>query len=740
MSTIGTFAIYLALYVSLVGTALAFVAGRTNSRRFLHASRFATFTSFGAIAVASSVLMHALITHDFSIEYVVHNSDHSMPLFYLIGAFWGGQAGSLLFWVSVVSGFTVLCLWVYRDTYQEFMPWVTMVSLAVISGLLLILTFGSNPFETYDVLNNPSAGQGLNPLLQTPKMVMHPPMLLAGLASMSVPFAFAIAALITGSTSSKWVEAARSWILVPWLFLTVGNILGGMWAYEELGWGGYWAWDPVENAAFMPWLMATALIHSLMIQERRGMLRRWNIGLMIGTYLLTIFGTYITRSGLIESVHTFAQSEIGDYFLAFLLSVTVSSIALFAWRWRSLKSTKKLDSVASREASFMLNNWLFLAMTLVVFFGTIWPKVREGLTGQDISIGPLWFNKWMVPLGIIMLIMMGVGTVIAWRRATWKNFRRDFVGPLVATVVATPALIYGYWVLRGQYLGVEPTGLEKFYTIATIAGCVFVTATIVQDFARGVSARMRGHDESPTDAFLKLFEKQKRRYGGYIVHLGVVFAFVAFAGNSMKIEKDIALTIGESVTVGDYTMTYKGLTEKNPPGKMLILANMDVSRNGEHAFTMHPGKAKFGDNEMMTSEIDIRSTPLEDFYVAFVSASQNGQSATFKVFVGPFTWWFWIASLVIMLGTIACLWPTRDAMKALGRSPMGFGRSAAVLSIVAISFVPLIVWQVESHTEWGSALRWEKASAFEQPSLAPGSPDDHPGDQATAPSYKEEPS
>ncbi|QDG53199.1 heme lyase CcmF/NrfE family subunit [Persicimonas caeni] len=720
MSTIGNFAIYFALYVSVVGVALSFVAGRTGSNRFLHASRFAAFTSFGSIAVASSVLMHALITHDFSLEYVVGNTDQSMPLFYLIGAFWGGQAGSLLFWVSVVASFTALCLWVYRDSYREFMPWVTMVCLAVIAGLLSILAFGSSPFEVYDVVKDPATGQGLNPLLQTPKMVLHPPSLLTGLASMTVPFAFAIAALITGSSSSKWVEAARAWILVPWLFLSIGNILGGMWAYEELGWGGYWAWDPVENASFMPWLLATALIHSLMIQERRGMLKRWNVGLMIATFLLTIFGTYITRSGLIESVHTFAQSDIGDYFLAFLLTATVISVSLFAWRWKSLKSTQKLDSVASREASFMLNNWLFLAMTVVVFFGTLWPKIKEGLTGQEVSIGPLWFNKWMIPLGIIMLIMMGVGTVIAWRRATWKNFRRDFVGPLVATVIGTPALIFGYWYLRGQGLGVEPTGLEAFYAVTTVAGCIFVTATIVQDFYRGISARMRAHEESAIDALMKLFKKQRRRYGGYIVHLGVVFAFLAFAGNAMKIEKDVALQIGESVTIGDYEMTYRGLSEKNPPGKLLILANMDVTRNGEHAFEMHPGKAKFGDHEMMTSEIDIRSNPIEDFYVAFVSASQGGQSATFKVFVGPFTWWFWIACLVIMLGTFICLWPTRDAMRALGRNPMGFGRSVAAMSLIAVSCMPMVVWQIESDTDWGSALRWEKAD-LTQPQEAPPS-------------------
>lgn len=718
MNTIGSFAIHLALYISLVGTALAFVAGRTGSKRFLHASRFAAFSTFGCVAVASSILLHALITHDFSLEYVVSNTDTHMPLFYLIGSFWGGQAGSLLFWISVVTLFTSLCLWVYRDSYQEFMPWVTMICLAITAGLLIILSFGSNPFAGYEVIHHPANGNGLNPILQSPKMVIHPPSLLTGLASMTIPFAFAIAALITGSTDAEWVKAARAWILVPWTFLTAGNILGGMWAYEELGWGGYWAWDPVENASFMPWLLSTALIHSLMIQERRGMLKRWNVGLMLGTYILTIFGTYITRSGLIESVHTFAQSAIGDYFLVFLLSVIAMSVVLFAWRWKSLKSTRRLDSVASRESTFMLNNWLFCAMTAVVFFGTLWPKLKEGLTGQEVSITAPWFDKWMVPLAIILVFLMGIGTLIAWRKASWSHFRRDFIGPVLAFMLGTPALIAAYWFVRGKDLGVIPSGLTAFYAIMMVAGCIFVTATIVQEFYRGVQARRRAHGESVQRALMMLFQKQRRRYGGYIVHMGMIFAFIAFSGNALKVEKDVALTLGESVHVGDVTMTFRGLSEENPPGQQLILANVDVYRGGKFLYQMHPGKAKFGDQTMMTSEIDIKSTPLEDVYVAFVNASENGQSATFKVFIGPFTWWYWLGMVVMMLGAFICLWPSREAVATLGRSPMGFGRYVAMGVLLGVIFMPLAVWQIESDTDWGSAARWQRAALVE-PAQAP---------------------
>lgn len=708
MHSIGTFSLYAALYISLVGTALSFVAGKTGSQRFLRASRFAAFASYGAIATAGFVLLNGLLTQDYSMQYVANFADESMPLFYLIGAFWGGQAGSLLFWASIVGAFTCLCIWVYRDKYREFMPWVTMVCLAVTSGLLLILTFASNPFETYSVIDVPTQGKGLNPLLQTPKMVLHPPSLLTGLASMTVPFAFAIAALITGNTSSTWVEAARKWILVPWLFLSVGNILGGMWAYEELGWGGYWAWDPVENASFMPWLTSTALIHSLMIQERRGMLKRWNVGLMIGTFCLTIFGTYITRSGLIESVHTFAQSNIGDYFLALLLTVTFASFGLFAWRWRDFKSSRKLDSVASRESTFVLNNWLFMAMTTVVMFGTMWPKLKEGLTGEVVAIGPPWFDRWMIPLGLILLLMMGVGTVISWRRSNWQNFRRDFVGPLVATVVLTPLLIGAYWVLRGESLGVVPAGLTMFYAIATIAGCIFATGTIVQEFWRGIRARTQNHDESSLQALSKLFAKQRRRYGGYVVHLGVVFAFVAFAGNALKIERDVALQPGQAVTVGDYTMTYIDLERSAKPNRELVIANLSVERAGAYIYDIHPGKANFGGGRpMSTSEIDIHSTPLEDFYVALVNYREDGASIVLKVFVGPFTWWFWAACVLIMLGTFICLWPSGSTLASLRRHPIEVGRSVAAIALALLTFSPLALLYVESTSDWGSAMRYQ---------------------------------
>lgn len=741
MKSLGSFAIYTALYVSLVGTALSFVAGRTTSRRFLKASRFAVYATFGALAVASSILLHAFLTHDFSIQYVASFSNRSMPLFYLIGAFWGGQAGSLLFWASVVGLFSAACVYVNRNSHQNFMPWVQFTCLAILAGLLMIMAFASNPFEGYGVISDPTTGEGLNPLLQTPKMVIHPPCLLTGLATMTVPFGFAIAALITGNLSDAWVKAARKWILIPWIFLSVGNILGGMWAYEELGWGGYWAWDPVENAAFMPWLFATALIHSLMIQERRGMLKRWNLGLMIGTFLLTVFGTYITRSGLIESIHTFAQSDIGNYFLAFLIALTVSSIALYAWRWSDMETEETLDSAASREAAFMFNNWLFVAMTAVVMFGTIWPKVKTWLYDEKVSIGPTWYNEWMIPLGIITLLLMGVGTIIAWRKATIKNFKRDFIGPIAATLVVTPTSILTYWYLRGADLGADPTTLTATYAIVTVAGCIFVSATMIQEFWRGVSARRRGHGENPLVAFYHLIRKQRRRYGGYIVHFGIVFAFLAFSGNAVKIEKDIALQAGEVVQLGDYTLTFDNFERSQDEQKMLVTANMTVERNGR-TFAMHPGKAMFFAKpeqqkagkkfKMGTSEIDIKSGPLEDLYVAMVNFDPNKQQAAFKMYVNPFTWWFWIGGVLLVLGALIAMWPERDGLESLSPLPFRFGRITVGGVLVLACISPIAVWQIESDTRWGAALRYHPTAEQNEIDLERGSEDVSPEDEGAS--------
>lgn len=724
MASIGSFAIYAAMFAAWVGIALNFTAGRTGSPRYLQAGRFAAFGTSGFVFLASSVLMHALVSHDFSIQYVASFSDETMPLFYLIGAMWGGQAGSLLFWTSIVAVCMCACLYINRNRHKDFMPWVTLTCLAVMVALLMILSFVSNPFDGFSIIDAPAAGKGLNPLLQTPKMVIHPPSLLTGLASMTIPFGFAIAALVTKNFSNSWVKEARNWILIPWFFLSIGNMLGGMWAYEELGWGGYWAWDPVENAAFMPWLMVTALIHSLMIQERRGMLKRWNIFLMIGAYVLTVFGTYITRSGLIESVHTFAQSDIGNYFLAFLLFFTIASFGLFLWRWPKMKAADRLDSPVSKEAAFIFNNWLLLGMLGVVFFGTMWPRIKEGFFGQEVSLGPAWFNRWMAPMGLLLLLLMGVGTAISWRKASWKNFKRNFVIPIVATIVIAPSLLAAYWYGRGVDLGVTPTPNDATYAIAAVVLITFVSSTIVEQFWRGISARMRMHGENIFEAAGRLTMKQRRRYGGYIIHLGILCAFLAFSGNALKLEQDVSVKKGESFEVGDYTLTYKGLTERNDPEKLVVMARVDAYRDGEKVWEMYPGKAKFyASPNAPTSEIDIKSTALEDLYVALVNFDPRGNQAAFKVFVAPFTWWFWFGGVILIFGTMIAMWPTRESIASLRYGSGTLAKIAVVGIILVTSSLPLVLAAVETYTPWGSAQRWQIEHAAltgdAEPSTAP---------------------
>lgn len=707
MKSIGTFALYAALYISIVGAALSFIAGKTGMRRFVQASKFSAYTTFGALSVASFVLLHALVTHDFSIQYVWSFSDETMPLFYLLGAFWGGQAGSLLFWTGTVATTMAACIYINRRSYQDFMPWVTMVCLMVIAGLLLILVFASNPFDGFQLANDPVKGKGLNPLLQTPKMVMHSPSLLAGLATMTIPFAFAMAALITKNFSNAWVKAARKWVLIPWVFLSVGNMLGGMWAYEELGWGGYWAWDPVENAAFFPWLMTSALIHSIMIQERRGMLKRWNIALMIASFILTLFGTYITRSGLIQSVHTFAQSDIGTYFLVLLVTVCVISLAMFLWRWKDMRSDRRLDSPASRESVFVLNNWLLVTMTIVVLYGTMWPKIKQGIWGQEVSIGPPWFNRWMVPLGILLLLLMGIGSIIPWRKTTWVSFKKNFTAPIIATMVVTPGILVPYWFLRGEALGVTPTPLDATYAILTILFAVFATIVMVYDVWRSIQARQRKHTESRWNSLYSLMTKQRRRYGGYIVHMGIVFAYIAFAGNVLKIEKDISLKLNETFTIGDYSVRYDGLTLEKMSDKDLVSASMDVTRGDNESYEIRPGKAIFhASPNMPTSEIDISTTPLEDFYVALVNYDPDTQTAAFKVFVAPMTWWFWFGGTVLLFGTLLCMWPTREDLDRLRFDAEGIARAVAFAGMTSACFAPLGVFVLESHTPWGDAGRF----------------------------------
>ena len=689
---IGSFCLHAALVVAAVAMVAGILGGKTGKKRYTSVAIYGGYIVFGCIAMAAALYVHAILTHDFSLTNVVKYSDTRMPVHYLVTAFWGGQAGSLLFWTSTLMLHFAVALTLHKKKDAVLMPWFVSVVMGLTMFLTFILLFASNPFETWHVVDTPKEGNGLNPLLQTPLMIIHPPSLLQGFSSMAIPFAFAMAGMCAGRYGNEWLKPARRWALVSWLWLSMGNMLGGMWAYEELGWGGYWAWDPVENAAFMPWLAATAFLHSIMVQERRGMLKRWNVVLITLAFLLTLTGTFITRSGLIDSVHTFAQSDIGDYFFALLITFVSLSAGLLAWRWKHLKSEGTMGSVLSREATFLGNNWILLGMVFVIFWGTLFPKIKEMITGDKVSVGPPWFNKYMVPLGIILTFLIAFGTLITWKKSSWKNFKRNFLVPVVGTILVTPALCAAYWLMRAKALEVEPSMLDMGYATAGVTGSVFVIASVIFEFWRGVEARMRSKKEGVLEALLNLFDRQRRRYGGYIVHLGFVLVIIAFCGNAFKVEQDVTMRIGETVPLGDYEVTYEGLSEEEGPNRALITANLAVSRGGQRVAVITPGRAVYHSSpENPTSEIAIHSDPIEDLYFALAGFSENGNVASFKMLVSPLTWWFWFGVGILVFGTAICLWPEEVRMPTtVYRRAARTGAALAVLAV--FSSTPLVFW------------------------------------------------
>lgn len=701
MALVGTIGLIIAFGAALFTVAAGFIGGHEQSRRYADLSHYGLQAATGGVVLATAALLFAFVTHDFSLPYVHGRSDMRMPMQYVAAAFWGGQEGSLLFWVFMTSTFGAAAAAINRHKLPTLMPYFHAVLAGSMVGLLFVLLFVSNPFDQFLVLDIPVDGEGLNPLLQNPLMVIHPPCLLSGFATFAVPFAFGMAALLAKEDGAEWLRATRKWTLISWLFLSVGNILGGMWAYQELGWGGYWAWDPVENAALIPWFMATAYLHSVIIQEQRGMFRRWNAILVASSYLLTLLGTWMTRSGLIESVHTFAESEIGDYFLAILLTWTAFSIVVIARRWKDLESAHHIESPASREGAFMLNNWALVGLAFVVLWGTLFPRFKEMATGDSVAIGPAWFNQFTAPLGLLLLGLMALGVLLPWRRVTRSALRRNFTFPTIATVVSVPVLLFGWYKFRG-----EPLGMDVFTKWAAMAilGIILIVAnsfTIAVEFKRGIAARMRVTGAGPLGAFADLISRHRRRYGGYLVHVGMVMIFLAFCGNVGKVDKDVTLVVGQSAQLGDYTIRFDAVEEHHAIDKVEITAQMTVFRNGRQVGTIVPARYDFNDYAMLagqaadpmkiTSEIAIRSTPVEDLYIALLQVNADEQAAAFKMVVLPFTWWFWFGGVVLIAGTIVCMWPEPDRLARQYWRHRAARRAEAVV-ISAFVCIPVIVF------------------------------------------------
>ncbi len=672
MAIVGTFGLILAFGAAIFTMVVGAIGGHQRSKRYAELSHYGLMAATGGVITATAALLFAFITHDFSLPYVYGRSDLRMPLQYVTAAFWGGQEGSLLFWVFMTSTFGATAAAVNRNKLPTIMPYFHAIMAASIAALLFILVFVSNPFDTFLVLDIPVDGKGLNPLLQNPLMVIHPPCLLSGFATFAVPFAFAMAALLARDKGAEWLRATRKWTLISWLFLSVGNILGGMWAYQELGWGGYWAWDPVENAAIIPWFMSTAYLHSVIIQEQRGMFRRWNAILVASSFLLTILGTWMTRSGLIQSVHTFAESEIGDYFFAILCAWVAFSVYVIATRWKGLESDHQIESPASREGAFMLNNWALVGLAFVVLWGTLFPRFKEMATGESVAIGPAWFNQFTAPIGLTLLGLMALGVLLPWRRVTKAAMRRNFTFPAVGTVILVPMFLLTWYKFRGEPLGMEVFSKWAAMSILGITLIVLNSLTLAVEFYRGIRARMRATGAGPINSLFDLMSRHRRRYGGYLVHVGMVMIFLAFCGNVGKVDRDVTLVVGQTAELGDYTIRFDAVQEHHAIDKVEITADMTVFRNGREIATIHPARYDFNDYAMLageaadpmkvTSEIAIRSTPLEDLYIALLQVNEDEQAAAFKMVVLPFTWWFWFGGVVLIAGTLVCMWPEHDRL------------------------------------------------------------------------------
>jgi cytochrome c-type biogenesis protein CcmF len=657
MPEVGRLAVCLALLFAAYAVLAGLVGGIRRRTEVIRSAEHAAYAVFALVVVATAILLRLLLTHDFSVEYVAAYSSSTLPTQYTIAALWGGQKGSLLFWALMLTLFSTVVHLQNRERNRALMPWVTVTLMVIAVFFLSLITFITDPFERLPVAAR--EGADLNPLLQNYWMMIHPPSLYTGYVSASVPFAFAIAALASGQLGDQWIRTTRRWALFSWAFLSLGNLLGARWAYEVLGWGGYWAWDPVENAAFMPWLVSTAYLHSVMIQEKKDMLRVWNMVLVLLTFALTIFGTFLTRSGVISSVHSFTQSGLGPFFIGFLLFVLLVAGGLVVYRLPDLRTHATVESFLSREAAFLFNNLVLVGIAFAVFWGTVFPVLSEWVRGVKITVGPPFFNRVNAPLGLFLLFLAGVGPVIAWRRASPRNLRRAFTVPVATGLLATVALALA--------------GVPPGWAFATFALGVFVLGTVGQEFWRGVRARQAMLHESAPRALSRLVGKTRRRYGGYLVHVGVVSIFVGIAASSaFRVESQQTLKAGEEMEAGKFRLRFERIATGDDPHMSRASAVVSVWRDGRQIGTLEPEKRFYKKPQQPTTEVAMRSTLTEDLYLVLGSYDPPSGLVTIQAYVNPLVAWLWIGGFIMGLGTLVTMWPS-----AAERREMAYELAAA---------------------------------------------------------------
>ena len=657
MTAIGGVALWVALALGVWGAGAAFVGGARQRGDLVLSAERTVHVILGLLVIASAAVIAAFLGDEFRYQYVAAYSNRELATFYKISALWAGHAGSLVFWALLLTFFASLAVLQNRTRNREFMPYVTGTLLVIIVFFLVVIVVASNPFKLLPF--TPADGMGMNPQLQNYWMTIHPPTLYLGFTAFTIPFAFAIAALLSGRLDTRWIMTTRRWTLLAWFFLTCGIIFGMMWAYVELGWGGYWFWDPVENASLLLWLTGTAYLHSVMIQEKRGMLKMWNLYLILGTFLLSIFATFLTRSGLIESVHSFAQNTTIAYiFLAFLGVLTLISAGLVWWRRDRLRPEAEVESFLSREAAFLGNNLLFVGSMFAVLWGTTFPLISEGIFGQQISVGPPFYNRVNIPIGLLLLFLMGVGPIIAWRRASARNLRRNFVGPL----------LFGAVVAAGLWL----QGVRHTQVLLTFGLGSFVLATIFMEFRKGTRARGAIEGEGPFRAFISLLQRNRRRYGGYIVHAGLVLIFMGFAGAAYDVEEQFTLVPGESVEIRSpfghtYRLTYQDMSWYTATNMTKLVASMRVEKDGRPAGQLVADQRVYRQRTETATEVGIRRAWNEDLYLILagvddangvVQGSNPRPLTTFRAMVNPLVPWIWTGGFIMAMGTLIAMWPS----------------------------------------------------------------------------------
>jgi cytochrome c-type biogenesis protein CcmF len=666
MENLGSLAILLAFCVAVYAV-VASVAGRIKQRPFLIVSaNRAVYSVWALVTLASGILVYALMTSDFRYAYVASHSNKALSTVYKFTAWWGGQEGSLLLWSWILSCYAMVVTVANRKRHREIMPWVVGILSTVQVFFLILNNFVANPFKmlaTDQLVIAVPDGNGLSPALQYPAMAIHPPMLYLGYVGFTVPFAFAIASLIVKQPGEAWIHTTRRWTLVTWLFQSTGIMLGAAWAYHVLGWGGYWGWDPVENASLLPWLSGTAFLHSVMMQEKKGMMKVWNIVLIATTFFLCILGTMLTRSGMVQSVHAFARSEVGKFFVTFLAIGIAATIYLILDRLQYLKSESQLESVISRESSFLFNNLILLASCFAVLWGTLFPVISEAATGDKISLDADWYNRLMVPIGLFLLLLTGLGPLFAWRRTSIDSLRRNFQIPgLIGLLTAG---------------GLFAAGIRHPYALISFGFCAFVALTVLMEFFKGGRSIAAKNNTNLIAGMVELTHRNTRRYGGYLVHIGIVLMFIGFTGHAFNLNEVKEMAAGDALKIGTYDLKMSGMEQGQNDNYQWHRASIEVSKNGSVLGTLAPEKRFYLASREGISEVGLRHQINEDLYLNFGGMSDDNKRAVIQAYVFPLVSWIWIGGLVLIGGTFICLVPSKVKMQYARTEVVGITRKHA---------------------------------------------------------------